>query len=151
MPYQHPTDRELDESTNRVMAWGVFLLLAMALAFPLYRVWEPAARADARELHVESLENLGGELYQLNCSSCHGVDGEGDTAPALNSQQFLQAAADDQTRNLVAVGVPGTQMSAYSQDFGGGLTSEQIKAISLFIRSWEEDAPDVPDWREPNS
>ena len=39
-------------------------------------------------------------------------------------------------------------MSAYSQDFAGPLTSEQIKAITVYIRSWEQDAPDRPDWRD---
>jgi hypothetical protein len=40
-------------------------------------------------------------------------------------------------------------MSAYSLDHGGPLTSEQIRSLALFIRSWEGDAPDVPDWRNP--
>jgi hypothetical protein len=39
-------------------------------------------------------------------------------------------------------------MSAYSLDYGGPLTSEQIKALTTFVRSWEEDAPDRPDWRD---
>jgi uncharacterized protein (DUF736 family) len=39
-------------------------------------------------------------------------------------------------------------MSAYSQDFGGTLTSEQIQAVVALIRSWESDAPDRPDWRD---
>lgn len=47
----------------------------------------------------------------------------------------------------MSVGVPGSQMGAYAQDFGGPLTSEQIKAISIFVRSWEEKAPDNPEWR----
>jgi hypothetical protein len=38
-------------------------------------------------------------------------------------------------------------MGAYSQDFGGPLTSEQIKAVVTYIRTWEPNAPDNPDWR----
>jgi hypothetical protein len=75
------------------------------------------------------------------------VNGEGAIGPALNSKQFLQSATDAQTGTLIAVGIPGTQMSAYSQDFAGPLTSEQIRAIVLFMRTWEDDAPDRPDWR----
>ena len=90
----------------------------------------------------------GENVWGFNCASCHGLNGEGLSAPALNSEQFLQSATDDQTRNLVAVGIPGSQMSAYSLDFGGPLTSEQIKSVATFIRSWEPDAPDRPDWRE---
>ncbi len=69
-------------------------------------------------------------------------------APALKSRQFLQSATDDQISVLVAVGVPGTQMGAFSIDFGGPLTSEQIKAVTTYLRSLEASAPDVPDWRE---
>jgi mono/diheme cytochrome c family protein len=119
------------------------------LAFPLYRFVEPSAREEAREVQLASLEAQGSQLYQQNCSSCHGSNGEGGVGPALNSRQYLQAANDDQTRLIVSVGVPGTAMSAWSLDFGGPLTSEQIKAISAFIHSWEETAPDVPNWRTP--
>jgi mono/diheme cytochrome c family protein len=87
-------------------------------------------------------------VWQFNCSQCHGLAGEGVIGPALNSKQFLQSANDEQARTLVAVGVPGSQMSAYSLDYGGPLTSEQIKSVVAYIRSWEPTAPDRPDWRD---
>lgn len=141
-------DEELERSTNRAMVAGTVLLFAMALVFPLYRWIEPVNRETSREAHLDSLAESGERLWSFNCSSCHGINGEGGIGPALNSRQFLQAASDGQTELLVAVGVPGSQMSAYSQDFGGPLTSEQIKAVVVYIRSWEEDAPDRPDWRD---
>lgn len=149
MGYKYQSDEELDRSTNRVMALGGVLMLLMVLAFPFYRLYEPNARDAARETHIESLIDQGSSIWEFNCSSCHGPNGEGITAPALNSQQFLQSATNEQIEGLVAVGVPGTQMSAYSLDFGGPLTLEQIKAVVTFIRSWEPDAPDREDWREP--
>lgn len=147
MPYGYTTDREIEESTNRVMVWGAVLMLAMAAIFPLYRWFEPDAREDARALQLNSLETAGESVWSLNCASCHGLNGEGGIGPALNSQQFLQSANNAQIDQLIAVGVPGSQMSAYSQDFGGPLTSEQIKSVTVFIRSWEPDAPDNPEWR----
>lgn len=123
-------------------------MFLMVLVFPLYRWFEPAAREEAREGHIESLVSQGEAIWGLNCAACHGVNGEGGIGPALNSQQFLQAATNEQASQLIAVGVPGTQMSAYSLDFGGPLTGEQIRAVTRFIRSWEPDAPDRPDWRE---
>lgn len=149
MGYKYQNDEELDRSTNRVMALGGVVMLLMVLAFPFYRLYEPNARAAARETHVESLVNQGSSIWEFNCSSCHGLNGEGVSAPALNSQQFLQSATNQQIEGLVAVGVPGTQMSAFSLDFGGPLTLEQIKAVVTFIRSWEPDAPDREDWRAP--
>jgi mono/diheme cytochrome c family protein len=142
-------DPGLEASTDQWMRWGLVLMAALVLAFPLYRIWEPASRAQARDLQQASLATQGQEIFSLNCSACHGLAGEGVDAPALNSQQFLRSATDDQIRLLISVGVPGTAMSAYSIDFGGPLTIEQIRAIATFIRSWEPDAPDRPDWRTP--
>jgi mono/diheme cytochrome c family protein len=147
MPYGYNTDPEIEESTNKVMLWGVVLMLAMVAVFPLYRTFEPAAREEARAEQLVSLQAGGEQIWSVNCASCHGLNGEGGVGPALNTKQFLQASTDDQTTLLVSVGIPGTQMSAYSQDFGGPLTSEQIKSVTVFMRSWEPDAPDNPDWR----
>lgn len=145
----YEVDEELEASTNRVMVYGVVLLFALAAVFPLYRLTEPGNRTESREEHLRSLAESGEALWSLNCSSCHGLNGEGGSAPALNSKQFLQAAGDEQIQTFIAVGVPGTQMSGYSQDFAGPFTSEQIRAVTVYLRSWEEDAPDRPDWRDP--
>lgn len=148
MPYAYTTDEELEQSTNRWMVAGAVLLAAMAAVFPLYRWFEPSARSDTRELQAASLVDQGNSTWQTSCSSCHGNDGEGAIGPALNSKQFLQSATDEQAETLIAVGIPGSQMSAYSLDHGGPLTSEQIRAVVAYIRAWEPDAPDVPGWRD---
>lgn len=148
MPLEYETDDELEQSTNQWMAVGAGLLITMALVFPFYRWYEPAARDDARTEQVANLAAEGENVWSFNCASCHGLNGEGGTAPALNSTEFLQSATDDQIQLLVSVGIPGTQMSAFSLDHGGPLTSEQIKSVVTFIRSWEPDAPDRPDWRD---
>ncbi len=146
MAYEY--DEELEQSTNRVMVIGAVLLVAMALVFPLYRWFEPSNRESARQEQLDSLAETGETLWGFNCASCHGLSGEGGLGPALNSTQFLQSATDQQTEVLISVGVPGSQMGAYSQDYAGPLTSEQIKALAVYIRSWEEDAPDNPNWRD---
>lgn len=147
MPYAYQTDEELEASTNRWMTIGAGLLALMALVFPFYRWYEPGHREDTRVAQAASLAQEGASVFTTSCSSCHGVNGEGAIGPALNSKQFLQSATDEQAATLVAVGVPGSQMNAYSLDFGGPLTSEQIEAVVAYIRSWEPEAPDRPDWR----
>jgi mono/diheme cytochrome c family protein len=148
MPYGFRNDEDLDRSTNAVMKWGLILMVGLVLVFPFYRWFEPANREAARELHLTSLAQQGSQIWSLNCASCHGLNGEGGVGPALNSQQFLQSATDEQTILLVSVGIPGTLMSAYALDHGGPLTSEQIRAVAIYMRSWEETAPDRPDWRD---
>jgi mono/diheme cytochrome c family protein len=141
-------DPVLDRETNRWMMWGLYLMAALVLAFPLYRLIEPSSREDAREANLASLADEGASIWSFNCAACHGADGEGVSAPALNSQQFLAEATNEQIELLVSVGVPGTQMSAYALDHGGPLTSEQIRSVAVYLRSLEDDAPDRPDWRD---
>lgn len=146
-PYE--IDEEVEAGTNRVMLIGAVLLVGMAAIFPLYRWVEPDNRETARTENLESLAETGEQLWSINCASCHGLNGEGGIGPALNSKQFLQAANNDQIETFIAVGVPGSQMQGYSQDFAGPFTSEQIRAVTIYIRTWEEDAPDREDWRIP--
>lgn len=144
-----PDDDELQAETNRWMAVGLVLLVLFILIFPLYRLYEPAQRADARELQQASLAAVGADLYEVNCSSCHGIDGKGGIAPALATMQFLGSVSEDQIIQLTALGVPGSEMVAYSLDNGGPLTSEQIRAIAVYLQSLEEVAEDNPSWRYP--
>ncbi|MFV1963770.1 MAG: cytochrome c [Acidimicrobiia bacterium] len=146
---ERQTDPQLESSTNRWMVAGVVLTVLLFLAFPVFRFYEPANRAEAMEVHIASQEAQGEEIFAGNCASCHGANGEGIDAPALNSQQFLSSATNVQIASIITHGIPGTEMSAYGLDSGGFLTSQQINSITLFLRSWEEDAPDRPDWRSP--
>ena len=145
---ERPVDQALEESTNTWMQAGLVLIVILVLAFPAYRLLEPANRDEAREQLIEDLAVQGEELYAGQCAACHGDMGlNGQIGPSLNSKQFLEAASDGQITSLISVGVPGSQMGAYSLDFGGPLTLEQITAITTYLRSLEPDAPDNPDWR----
>jgi mono/diheme cytochrome c family protein len=74
-------------------------------------------------------------LYQQNCAGCHGSDGKGGAAIALNSSVYLEIADDASIRRVTAEGVAGTAMPAFAQSSGGMLTDGQISAIVAGIRS----------------
>jgi len=141
------SDQGLEASTNKWMAWGLAFMIVLIVGFVVYLLFEPTARADSLEEHTTVLAEMGGELYELNCASCHGADGEGGVGPALNSQEFLTAAKDDQITAIITVGIPGSLMSAYSLDFGGPLTAEEIDGLTVYLRSLEDKAPENADWR----
>ncbi len=141
-------DDELENSTTNVMIVGLFVMFAFVAVFPLYRVLEPANREEARATQLASLADEGANLFSFNCASCHGEQALGGDSPALNSKEFLQMATNEQIELIIAVGIPGTAMSAYSQDFAGPLTSAQIRALSTYLRSLEDDAPSNPNWRK---
>lgn len=68
-------------------------------------------------------------LYKQNCSGCHGEDGRGGAALALNNTTFLAIAGASNIRAAVANGLPGTLMPAFSQHAGGMLTDAQVDAL----------------------
>jgi mono/diheme cytochrome c family protein len=140
---------EVVRSTRRWQKTGTFVLFLLVLAFPLYRATDGSRRDTALESRNQALTSQGHELWRLNCASCHGTTGEGGTAPALNSQEFLTSVNDDQINGIIAGGIPGTAMPAWLNDYGGPLTDEQILALVTYFRSWERDAPSVPNWRTP--
>lgn len=142
-------DPELERSTYRWFTAFSVLLLVFAAAFPVYRAVEPSRRAEARENRERELAAVGEQLYEGTCASCHGAEGAGGIGPAIGSAEFLSSTTDEQITALVAAGVPGTQMSAYSVDFGGSLTSTQISAVVAYLRSLADGAPSNPQWRQP--
>jgi cytochrome c oxidase cbb3-type subunit 3 len=140
---------ELRVSTERWGVAGLVLILLLALVFPLYRVYEPARRAEARVVLETDLAFVGADLYEAQCSACHGLDGTGGLAAALATTQFLDSVDNRQIQQLIALGVPGSEMVGYGQDNGGPLTQVQVRSIAVYLRSLEEGAADNPAWRWP--
>jgi mono/diheme cytochrome c family protein len=153
MPRERPTPppfepAALERSLNRYLTWGLVFMVALIAGFMAYRVREPTLRAQATAAQRTSYRDIGTQLFATNCSACHGKDAVGGSAPVLNAKEFLKSTTDDQIRGLVAGGVPGTEMPAWSLAFGGTLTDEQILQISTYLRSLEPNAPSVPNWRK---
>lgn len=139
----------LEASTDRWRWAGIILMGLFVLVFPIFRFYEPAQRADARTSQSAFFAAQGSKLFEGSCASCHGVGGAGGIAPALGSKDFLESVDDVQIAQLISVGSPGSEMVAYSNDFGGTLTSSQITAVTTYLRSLEEDAEPNPSWRTP--
>lgn len=140
-------DPALRRSLRRWEWVGLVVFLLLVVAFPVYRAVDSTRRVDAIAERQAALVSLGEQLWGLNCASCHGVNGEGVDAPALNAKEFLGTTADAQMHRIVAAGISGTEMPAWWNEFGGPLTDEQIAAVVAFLRSWEDSAPSRPDWR----
>jgi mono/diheme cytochrome c family protein len=127
----------------------VWVLLVLVLSFPAYKLTEGSRLDAAQASQTAAQVAAGGQLWSLNCAECHGTTGQGVSAPALNSQQFLGSVSDQQIRGIIAGGVPGTPMPAWLADYGGPLTEQQIEALVVYLRSWEATAPSRSDWRTP--
>ncbi|HEX6568068.1 MAG TPA: cupredoxin domain-containing protein [Acidimicrobiales bacterium] len=144
-------DPGLERSLNRWLVAGIVTGSLLIAAFPAYR----AVEADRREVALAERQaaevRAGRDLWASNCGSCHGEDGEGVDAPALNSEEFLAQATNQQIHHVTQAGIPGTEMGAWWNEMGGPLTDEQVRTVVAYIFSWRPTAPSRPDWREPTT
>jgi len=140
-------DPSLERSLTWWMLFGALILAILVAAFPIYRTVDAHRRNDAIAQQQAALVFSGHHLWALNCAACHGENGQGVSAPALNSKQFLQSVTDEQIQRIASVGVSGTAMPAWSNEFGGPLTAQELAAVVSYLRSLQKDAPNVPDWR----
>jgi cytochrome c oxidase cbb3-type subunit III len=139
----------LDRSLNRYLAWGIVFMVLLLAGFVVYRVREPSLRRDATRAQTTSYTDIGRTLFATNCAQCHGANASGGgTAPTLNSREFLKNTTDNQIHALVAGGVSGTAMPAWSVDYAGTLTDEQVNQVVTYLRSLEPGAPSIPTWRQ---
>jgi cytochrome c oxidase cbb3-type subunit 3 len=130
------------ETYTSFIAVALGLSLAILASFQIYIQREPSriANDEAQDLSTAKLE--GFTIYAQYCIVCHGSEGEGIDAPALNDSTFLRESGDERIFSLISSGVPGTEMPAWSQLHGGPFTDQQIAQLVTFIRSWEPNAPD---------
>ena len=138
----------LERSLDRYLTAGLVFMLILLAGFAAYRVREPTLRRDAKQSQTTNYSHIGAQLFATNCAQCHGTKAAGGgSAPTLNSHEFLSATSNDQIHNLIAGGVPGSEMQPWSLDFAGTLTNEQIDQIVTYLRSLEPNAPSIPEWR----
>jgi mono/diheme cytochrome c family protein len=137
----------LERSLDRYLALGLVFMVLLLAGFVAYSIREPNLRKQAKQEETRRYTKLGAQLFSTNCAQCHGQNATGGGAPTLNSTQFLKNTTDDQIHALVSGGVSGSRMQAWSLDYGGTLTDEQIVQITTYLRSLEKNAPSVPDWR----
>jgi mono/diheme cytochrome c family protein len=149
-PVPDPFEPEwLERSLDRYLTWGLVFMAILIVGFPIYRFRESGLRRDAQHEQTATYTALGATLFDQNCASCHGDGAQGGgSAPTLAVSEFLGSTTDNQMHLLIAGGVSGSDMSAWSQEYGGSLTDQQVTQLVTYLRSLEEGAPSVPDWRQ---
>jgi mono/diheme cytochrome c family protein len=116
------------------------------------------AEVDAVVAHVRSLGNgipsppetepshfvkgdakVGAQLFNENCASCHGPNGEGKEGPQLHNQALLKHATDRYLVETIHRGRRGTSMPSFAAPATTHrlLSDEEIETIVTFIRTWE--------------
>src|SRR5262245_23264385 len=101
--------------------------------FMLALAWASVAHAQGHGYTPGDIEN-GGQLYQANCTACHGPDGDGVPSTNLGSGKFRRGTTDDEIVKIILGGIPGTAMPPSSFSEG------QAGTIVAYLRSLA-DAP----------
>jgi mono/diheme cytochrome c family protein len=147
-PTPRPLDTpELERALDRYYMVGLACMAALIIAFPLYKLGEPARRARTREAMQAENIAIGKAMFAQHCAACHGDEARGGRGfPTLGAREFLESVTDRQLHWLVAGGIPGSAMVAYDLDLGGPFTAQEITRVVTYLRSLEEGAPSVAGW-----
>jgi cytochrome c oxidase cbb3-type subunit 3 len=130
------------EDYTRHVGVSLFLTISVLVLFQIYVLREPS-RIAADEAAQKKTDLFEGHLNFLTyCALCHGKEGEGIDAPPLNDKTFLNNTAGSTIFSVASSGVPGTEMPAWNQSYGGPLTDQQIQQVVTYIQDWEANAPD---------
>lgn len=107
--------------------------------------------------HARSIQT-GAILFEDNCSTCHGLQGQGilGRAPTINSGDFFESRMDEieyagtlesYLELTIAGGRPvktstdfTEKMPTWGTEYGGPLREDQIRNVVDFILNWEATA-----------
>lgn len=91
---------------------------------------------DDTRYHAEAHAIDARPIYERECAACHGERGQGTTAQSLNNPTFAETATDTLLRHAISVGRRSTPMPA----FGSRLSSDEIDALVVYVRSFARPA-----------
>jgi mono/diheme cytochrome c family protein len=143
---------------TRALSSALVLLGVVAVGLPLYWLNEPARMDGAVENFDQTFVNRGAALFAptaeggYDCAGCHGAEGVGGSkdftltdddakfvatvnwqAPALNT--VLLRYSEDEVRDILIYGRPGTPMPAWGAEGGGPLTTQQLDELIAYLES----------------
>ncbi len=108
------------------------------------RSWQDSTRS-----YIETGPDLGNPeygkiLYRRYCGACHGEKGEGVKAPALNNQEFLNAASNGYIIGTISLGREGTKMPSWGRgsEKHPHLETQDRWDVVAYVRQWQ--VVDIP-------
>ncbi|TWU13483.1 Cbb3-type cytochrome c oxidase subunit CcoP2 [Symmachiella macrocystis] len=124
------TEKQIDAIVAGIRAeWGK-TPPQLSPPFPPYKISDPPGSTQA-----------GKKVFSQYCATCHGKDGQGDTAGALNDAGFLGTISNQALRRIIITGRSDLGMPNYhaiSNDSleGKPLTSQQITDLVALLAEW---------------
>jgi putative heme-binding domain-containing protein len=98
--------------------------------------WLAAAGLSLGQEHVgqypQVLVEAGFHLYNTNCITCHGAEGDAVPGIDLRKGQFRRIASDADLERLIQTGIPGTAMPS------GRYTTSELAGLVAYVRAMHE-------------
>jgi len=142
------------------IALGILALLALSGVLASVALGEQNRMAKFTRAYDARAIETGASLFEANCRSCHGPQGQGieGVAPAINAPDLFDGSRlakvgfggtlQDYVRGVIAAGRPvpsaGTnypqRMPTWGAAYGGPLRDDQVDALAAFVLNWEDRA-----------
>jgi mono/diheme cytochrome c family protein/plastocyanin len=130
--------------TNAVekTGYGALIMLSIvSLMIPVFWILETNGQTEAKISQNTNAIAQGASLYAKYCFQCHGISGQGGSAPKLNGSSAVNKFSDTTLLRIIDAGIPSSsdpgtlQMPAWSAQYGGPLSDAQIQYLFALIRS----------------
>lgn len=106
------------------------IALIAALFFPAAI---STAGAQERTVQYPQAEvEVGFNLYNANCITCHGANGDSVSGVSLRSGQFRRVSTDAELNRLIQTGIPGTAMPP------GRYGTADLAGLVAYVRSMRD-------------
>jgi mono/diheme cytochrome c family protein len=97
----------------------------------------------------------GQDLYSINCTECHGPNGEGGEVKgveglegfimkAINTKDEMYTRNDQTLTDIISYGQPDLGMVPFARAYGGALGPSDIEVIVTFMRYTWDDRVELP-------
>ncbi len=110
---------------KRPVLWAV--LGFVWIASPLVAAQNPAQAHDGEYAPADIA--YGARLYDAQCTTCHGANGDGVGGVDLRSGKFRNAVTDQDLTRVITTGIQGTGMQAFKFD------ASEIAGIIAYLRN----------------
>lgn len=132
--------------TNAVEKTGygsLIMLSIISLMIPVFWIVENNQELSAKDQQQIMNVQRGAVNFATYCYQCHGTDGQGRIGPRLNNNPQVNSLSDNDLLRIISAGIYNTDtanlnkaiMPAWSQQFGGPLSNNDIQYLFDLIRS----------------
>ena len=106
------------------------IALIAALIFPA--AIPPAGAQQPSGQYPQAEVEVGFNLYNMNCITCHGTNGDSVSGVSFRSGQFRRVSTDAELNRLIQTGVPGTAMPP------GRYGTADLAGLVAYVRSMRD-------------